>query len=71
MSHAPVAMREGLTDILHVLKEPGIPVAKRAFLREAINLSTHHIYIGLSLFAILALFAICLVPARIERAGVE
>ncbi|MBW7909249.1 MAG: MFS transporter [Kiritimatiellae bacterium] len=71
MSHAPVAMREGLTDILHVLKEPGIPVAKRAFLREAINLSTHHIYIGLSLFAILALFAICLMPARIERAGGE
>ncbi len=71
MARAPVEMRENLTDVLHVLKEGELALSKKVFLQDAINASTHHIYIGLALFATLALIAIYCMPAKTEPARVE
>lgn len=66
MNHAPASFSESTADILHVIKSPEIAEAKRVFLEKAISNSTVHIYIGMTLFALLTFWAIYKMPKEID-----
>lgn len=53
-----------INNVLETLKSPDLSIRSRQFLEQAISTSTQHIYLGLTVFAILTFLCIYLVPER-------
>ncbi len=64
MKAAPSGFSVDPSQVLHVLKTPGLVPDFRIFLEKAINLATQHIYYGLIVFALLTFFCMLMVPDR-------
>lgn len=64
MKHAPTAISESSTDIMHILQNGYLADSVKEYLRNMINVAMHHIYWGILLFALLILVCIYLVPHR-------
>ncbi len=66
MKNAPPEFAESAVNILKVIKSPNILEAKKTFLEKTFSISTSHIYVGLTFFALLAFLAIYIVPRKSE-----
>lgn len=68
LEHAPPSLAaglpQGLNRIMGVLGDPHTAQATAAFVRHAIYVATHHIYIGIVVFAVLTLLATLIAPRR-------
>lgn len=64
MERAPAAISKNTSGVLKILQQPDLSDSSRIFLQKAISTSTHHIYFGLTLFAVATFFCIFLVPKR-------
>ncbi len=64
-SHEKIS--KDINDVLDTLKLPDLPGNTRRFLEQAISTSTQHIYFGLTIFAILTLLCIYIVPKSREK----
>lgn len=64
LAGAPFTLGDSGKNILQALQDPQLSEAAKQFLKEAINASTHHIYIGLLIFAFLIVFAVGITPRR-------
>lgn len=64
MKSAPAGLSASTKDILKRLHDPAIAESSKAYLRQAINTSMHHIYWGLILFTVMIFVFLYLVPHR-------
>ncbi len=64
MSHSREKIATDINTVLETLKMPGLTLHTRQFLENAISTSTQHIYLGLTVFALLTMLCIYVVPGR-------
>ncbi len=67
MSVAPAGMAEEASDILKVIKSSEITEAKKIFLQKAVSTSTVNIFIGLSIFAVIIIWATYKLPKKFTK----
>jgi EmrB/QacA subfamily drug resistance transporter len=63
------ALPRELNRLIGVLHDPRTSAKALAFLRHAIYVATHHIYIGIAIFALLTLFCVLVAPRRFPLVG--
>lgn len=66
IKNAPFHLTESTANILDVVNDENLAPAKKIFLQKTISDSTVHIYIGLTFFAILLLWAVYRLPVRLR-----
>lgn len=54
-------------DLISFLNTPNLPLSSKLYLQEAINISMQHVYLGLTIFALIILICLYLVPHRNPR----
>lgn len=64
IERAPASLMVNRNGILSTIKDPDLPESVRIFLQKAMSTATQHIYIGLTIFALLTFLCIFLVPER-------
>lgn len=64
MAEAPFSLSDRGGNVLKWLHSPQLSEGAKYFLRQVINASTHYVYIGLFIFAILIFFAVCITPRK-------
>ena len=62
MAASPQTFSKSTNGILNTLHDPSLPRGQRVFLQHAISNATQHIYIGLTVFAVLTFLCMYLVP---------
>ncbi len=68
LAAAPSALHaqlpQNLNEIIRALRNPSLGHAAAGFLRHAIYIATHHIYVGVAIFSVLTLAFVLLAPRR-------
>lgn len=71
MKNAPGNLSVQNKNVLDMLHDPAISESSKKILRQAINIATQHIYIGLSIFAIGTFLFIYLVPKNYKQLNTD
>lgn len=64
MENAPSGLVSSSKDIIKVLHSPDVAESSKNFIRDAINVSMHHIYWGLVIFTVMIMAWLYLIPKR-------
>lgn len=67
MSQSKHAVSDSAENVLNTLKSSEVSNEVKYFIRESLNTANHHIYYGMIGFGILTVFAVLLVPRRLEK----
>jgi hypothetical protein len=73
LSSAPASLQHNLphelNQLVSVLHDPSTSDSAKAFLRHAIYIATHHIYVGITGFAVITLLVVLIAPRKFPIVG--